>query len=909
MLSSSCSCCGKCGCQCGKLPYTMTVDLAGLKNKTHGNYCDLSFSSNFGASAAGVATSPGGCNGDSDSECGKIATLAGGKCDTETTFESSDRGPLTGVLLTEGGSCYARLGRVAPTLKADAAGGQDATFVVNTTKVAEAGTGFEFFEVSTITVSGGTDYTDGEAVTIRHSPGDTILTQATAKLVATKGVPSAVTVTTKGKYFREDEEAPPYVAKVEVTACGGGTDATIAATVDSKVGSPSFGKITGLKVTDGGSDYLAWSWINTARVSLSGESIVLRASAPEKLTQLHAEACYGTGFCGEIVPTGKREAPCITLTGNGTGTLSASLTQETDDDGLPYWKVGSASASGGKDYADTSPGTITLGAGTTREVSPEITLNASGGVLSGASIDEAGKVYIQYDYDGGLTEVKKVAVLAAGSGYAKLGREEPTLKFSGSGTGATFTPTLEAQKDSCDLDYWEITSVKASGGTKYTDGAPLTITLATSDDKSEEAGKVTLYTREEPTVTANAVSGEGSGASFSVTLTKSDDLPRTWGVSKLAITSGGSGYKGSVAIEFKAEGDADTISDAVATAAANDSGVIASVSLQAAGSYYLDQGVAIETETTDGGFYYRENKALPPYVASVSIFIDQAAGSDGSGAVITPTIESDTSSGKFGTITKLKITEAGSGYTLFGGSTDCTYTGPCSLALKFPGREKAPEVTLNDAVFRSSEAVGDCNALPEGATVLHSIGEGSVSLERGGVLNTIGGQYNIQATVPFSSCPTSSKCVESFSECGTPCTGPCDGCNPCAPGCACQGGECVPCCGPCEDSEDCAPGCVCVDGECEENPCDGPVIPEFCSQCPLDETGCFYLCSLAGQAEGETAEIAEMGASFIADLNKDNVCPEGQSRVGEPFALDSVFTLGAWASAAYVCCDYDNPLP
>ena len=116
MLGAECSaCCNRCGCAHGKLPYTMTVTLASLANKTHGNYCDLSISSCYGGGAAGVAAAPGGCDGEEDSACAVIGST-GGKCDATPTYDPSDRGPLSGTVLTESGSGYAKIGRVAPTI-------------------------------------------------------------------------------------------------------------------------------------------------------------------------------------------------------------------------------------------------------------------------------------------------------------------------------------------------------------------------------------------------------------------------------------------------------------------------------------------------------------------------------------------------------------------------------------------------------------------------------------------------------------------------------------------------------------------------------------------------------------------------------------------------------------------------
>ena len=135
MLGARCSvCCGQCGCKVEeRLPYTMTVEFSGLKNKTHGNYCDLVITSEVGGGAAGVATSPGGCDGDTDPLCCEYHQRSDGQCASSPYCDKSNRGPLTGVLLTDGGCGYFVF-RTEPTLTVEGGSGTKADFAVTLKK-------------------------------------------------------------------------------------------------------------------------------------------------------------------------------------------------------------------------------------------------------------------------------------------------------------------------------------------------------------------------------------------------------------------------------------------------------------------------------------------------------------------------------------------------------------------------------------------------------------------------------------------------------------------------------------------------------------------------------------------------------------------------------------------------------
>jgi hypothetical protein len=156
-----------------------------------------------------------------------------------------------------------------------------------------------------------------------------------------------------------------------------------------------------------------------------------------------------------------------------------------------------------------------------------------------------------------------VTLTNGGSGYAQLGRVAPTLTISGgTGTGATFTPTLTSTNDACGIPSWSLTSVAFKGGTGYIDGESLTITVAEGDAEVQTATAVVNTTRTQPTLSASI--GGGTGATFTVTTSANFGTPTTWGVASVAVTNGGSGYTDGGALSFSGSGDLVTLESASA---------------------------------------------------------------------------------------------------------------------------------------------------------------------------------------------------------------------------------------------------------------------------------------------------------------------------------------------------------
>lgn len=152
---------------------------------------------------------------------------------------------------------------------------------------------------------------------------------------------------------------------------------------------------------------------------------------------------------------------------------------------------------------------------------------------------------------GGLPEtdsgpLDSVTLMDAGSGYAKLGRVEPTVTVSsvtGSGEGAEFSVTLAQQQDSCGLDRWVVASVSQTGGTGYANGDQLTFAVAEGDTEETAATAVFAPQYGEPTLTLTAPGGTGGVLSIDgYFLRTTGGAAGYYGISSVSVTNGGSGY-------------------------------------------------------------------------------------------------------------------------------------------------------------------------------------------------------------------------------------------------------------------------------------------------------------------------------------------------------------------------------
>lgn len=427
MLGSSCSpCCNPCTqCTEGELPDTLTVTFDGLTDQTPGpDLCLLTFSAPYGSGAAGKVTAPGG-------------------------DPATDKGPISSVSLTSGGSGYAKLGRVAPTITASGGSGTGATFSVSTTSANDAN-GIPSWSVTGVTFTGTTSgYVDGDQITFDVASGDTVEQGAAATIRTVRTAPTAPTATASG-----------------------GSGAAFSVTIAPNGTTPQTWSVTGVTVTNGGTGY-----------PVSG--LLTFSAASGDTAEMDASYFFHTG----------RTAPTLSATAGGFGSgasLSASLASATGWNGQTYWYVdGISITNGGSGYAEFDPVNVMVTDGDGYGAYAEVTSVDGSGSITGIAVYWGG----EYFKGNGIIEAVEVNPWGGGGGtyyrdageiasislehggiYYREDADEPPYVATvavgvsqtppSNGTGATLTATVE--DNTASANFGKITGVTiGNGGTNY----------------------------------------------------------------------------------------------------------------------------------------------------------------------------------------------------------------------------------------------------------------------------------------------------------------------------------------------------------------------------------------------------------------------------------------------------------
>lgn len=402
----------------------------------------------------------------------------------------------------------------------------------------------------------------------------------------------------------------------------------------------------------------------TVTVTIDGYSD--KSQSQVHLSVLRFDACYGSGAAGHVTAPGGdpatdagpvsavtlsspgsgyaklgRTAPTVTATGSGSGaTFDVTLTQSLDDCDVDEWKVTKVAVTApGSGYVHDEALTFTVAAGDTQEVAAVARLQT------------------------------------------ERGEPAATLEVtSAQGSGAAFTVVFSSIGGTPPV--WGVDSVTVDdGGDLYVTGDPVTFTKSPTTTEVLQAAFTAKATHTLPTVSAYVDSATGTGAALSVTLSAitQDDGSAAWEVSAVAIDNAGSGYGAYDSVAFDVTDGISTLgasayvdsvdaSGAVQSITVDNAGVffkggpISEIVVDAGGSYFGDTGEAESVEIDNGGAYYREDATLPPYVAEVTVTIDQIPPSDGNGAEITATVNDDANSVHFGEIESISINSGGTGY-------------------------------------------------------------------------------------------------------------------------------------------------------------------------------------------------------------------------------------------------------
>ena len=429
MLGSSCSpCCGQslppCAqCTNGELPDTLTVTFSGLQDRTPGpDICLLTFSAPYGSGAAGKVTAPGG-------------------------DPATDKGPITAVSLTNGGSGYAKLGRVAPTITASGGSGTGATFTVSKTSANDAN-GIPSWSVTGVTFTGTTSgYVDGDQITFDVASGDTVEQGAAATIHTVRTAPTAPTATASG-----------------------GSGAAFSVTIAPNGTTPQTWSVTGVAVTNGGTGYPSSGYLNFDVASGDTE-------------EQSADVVF---YSGRVAPTVSASAG-----GSGSGaSLSASLASATGWNGQTYWYVdGISITNGGSGYAEFDPVNVMVTDGDGYGAYAEVTSVDGSGSITGIAVYWGGEYFkgngiiqsVEFGWGGGGTyyrdagEISSISVESGGKYFREDASLSPyvatvTVGVSqtppSNGTGATLTATVESSTSSA--NFGKITGVSiSSGGNNY----------------------------------------------------------------------------------------------------------------------------------------------------------------------------------------------------------------------------------------------------------------------------------------------------------------------------------------------------------------------------------------------------------------------------------------------------------
>lgn len=619
------------------------------------------------------------------------------------------------------------------------------------------------------------------------------------------GVGSEVTVENGGEYYVEDRESPACFAAVTIDAVScGGTGAVITPTIGSDPDdAETWGKILSLTIDDGGVDYLAWRWLVLcdSQETINTTPFVLAASTPQKIVTLEPRACfkilaatlveYYSGFggikycrwspptvfgrdaCLKVRAVGPRSEPEIELSaaGGSGGTLTASLSDEEDGSGLPYWTISSVAASGGTGYPDSAAAVVASKSCLVVEEQAEITISANDGVLTGATVERGGKYYHRPPYDGQAGPIREVEVVDGGSGYAAPGREEPQWKIVDGDW--EFTPSFgDPFEGQCGRMVWpvEAMSITKRGYTGFPNNLDpfrennlewnqnFFALSSEGFEKRQATASARIQTRRyQPTayMVAATSSGYGAGAKFSYSWGSTGSQPDvTYYLTSVSPTSGGIGYLNGDSIAFTREPWSSSYRAAAGIISVNDSGAITGIQITDGGELW-EQSIDPERIVVDnGGAYYRENKNLEPIVADVDVVVVQMPPSDGSGADISVVIGQDQDQEQeFGKILFATVENDGSGYQILGAPLDCIYRNePCGpgnggkLELELSG-EKPPELRVSGlaggcddfAVFEGESTLPECPFEPFGLSPVYGTTVGaSASVSPGGTIPTCG---------------------------------------------------------------------------------------------------------------------------------------------------------------------------
>jgi len=329
---AACCCCTL--CETGELPETVTVTFSGLAEGEQGPWLAILSGEDVGCYGSGFE--------------GRV-TMPGGATPV-------DNGPISAVELIAGGSGYAKLARISPTLSVAV----PAVFALVLTADVDACV-LDFWRVSSVTVTaGGSGYVDGSFLAVIVDPGST---EEVAAVLVIRTVRTAPTVT---------------------AASLPGTGADLTESLASLGGSPETWQVTTIAVVGGGTGYIDGNPVQFTYAAGDTEAISPQATVRTVRAAPTVTAAVDPGSGGSGAVLG------VTLTSAGSPTT---------------WSVTALSI--------TTPGTlyavndiinfaVTVGQADLAAAAHVTAINGSGGI-TGVLIDGAGQYWLDTGVIGAVT--------------------------------------------------------------------------------------------------------------------------------------------------------------------------------------------------------------------------------------------------------------------------------------------------------------------------------------------------------------------------------------------------------------------------------------------------------------------------------------------------------------------------
>jgi len=665
-----------CGCDCGFLPYTVTltpINVPDYSRVFHGN---LLPDSCFGSGARAVVTGPGGAN--------------------------ENRGPITGVALRDGGCGYAVLGRVQPQILIRSTGAlPEGVQLVPSFEQTQDSCGRIAWRISGVTFTGDTPVVSGSQISFTQSPSSVADKIASAQSISATTRHEEPTLEANISASANVAELPEFevlyqqttyagkeawaIQEIQVLSGGSGYGdlSTIAVSLslgegDRKVNfgaAIATGTIQGdeiVSVSVSGTALYAKRLLDSISVSSGGVYYRESPEAPPIVADVLFELSDSQNFfatkpliAGEVDsnPESATFGNVVGLQIEDAGDGVLAWTDSTDH----YCNYLSQDISGVPFVlkAATPIPLVSICFSASFGTNPPVDATKSFAVLPQAVISHP-------QWNGQPTGIKEEWLelktlsefSATGLNLALRGRKAPTASareqdLTGSGLEVDFQ--FNQIENDQGLPAWVISGGSInSGGSGYFDGDTASVS-ADFPGTSNKLGLIAVKTRAEPQLAVVASSG---AAQFSVTIAQESDSPLLWGIQSVSVVSGGQGYDpGTASVSVDYSYPVIQVSPATLSVQVQ-SGQITSVSVLSPGAYYTETGTVNDIEVLDGGEFYEEDASLPPIVADVQASVVQRNPSSGSGAQLSVGINADPESFEFGRATGLIVTAEGSGYLL-----------------------------------------------------------------------------------------------------------------------------------------------------------------------------------------------------------------------------------------------------